>query len=124
MEKKVVLLTASLVVLLSSIVLFRKIAPKEKSPLVEDTPVVQESSSGYIKLPSGKRGLVTYAGKVVPSGASSYELLDKDGNLIVILTAEDAKLKLVEGRYAEVSGILERNISGETVLKVEALSFK
>ena len=133
MEKRVAFLIAFSVVFLFSLVLFKIFFLsrnfKAASPTPENaTQQKEENGSGYIKLPSGQRGAVKYSGKVVVFGSSStqetYELLDSGGNLVILLTAEDAKLKLAEGRFVEVSGSLEKNVAGEDVLKVEAIAFK
>ncbi|MBU1017363.1 MAG: hypothetical protein ABIJ36_02815 [Patescibacteria group bacterium] len=127
MEKRFVLLMAFFSILLVSLVLFKVFFSSSKKDInlvSYDTTNKTDSESGYIKLPSGSSGMTKYTGKVVPSGASSYELIDADGKLVVGLTADDAKLTLAEGRYVEVTGVLQKNATGESVLKVEAVAFR
>ena len=64
-------------ILLVSLVLFKVFFSSSKKDInlvSYDIANKTDSESGYIKLPSGSSGRTKYTGKVVPSGASSYNL--------------------------------------------------
>jgi len=127
MEKKFALLISFSLILLLVFILFKFFfltGTGEPSAVSYEESPQANSEAGYIKLPSSSQGEARYSGKVVPSGSDSYELLDEEGKFIIVLTAEDAKLTLAEGRYVEVSGVMEKNGSGESVLNVHAITFK
>ena len=90
---------------------------------------VNDSRPGYINLPSEEIRKKSYFGKVIALEArfnveGTHQLVDKEGNSIILLKANDDKLVLAEGRFVTVSGVLEKTSSGEKVLVVEKILFK
>ncbi len=88
------------------------------------------TNNGFIQLPSNQNYDKTYEGKVsaVISNAQTegaYELLDANGNTIILLKSNDDKLKLAEGRQVQVTGPVERTADGKSyIMNVEKVTFK
>ena len=84
-------------------------------PKVQDTPEIQT---------------VTMSGVVQPLGISIYmqgthTLNDDSGEVTALLETPDDKLKLAEGAYVEITGILNESVEGELpFIKVEKITFR
>lgn len=72
------------------------------------------------------KGQVTFVGEnMYPLDSVKYVLTDAEGNDIILLRSDDAKLSVAEGLYVEVTGRKSKSRDGKNeILSVEKLVIK
>lgn len=117
-KSKIIKLTAALILAIGGVIfaLDRLFTSWEPSTPI-DSPSVEQPQENALE------GTIKYVNPAeFPGENISYQLEDNDGNRLILLRSEDAKLEVAENMNAKVSGIRTKTATGESVLIVSELT--